>query len=295
MPAVVVDGEVVDGEPAGDRRAQRPRLDDRGVPGLGERGRAAHRCRRRNRPAPPPGPVSSAEQRQRRPRRRGCPAPAGLGQRAVGDQPGVRLDREVRLEPVLAAVHGLVRVPGLGVDDARSPGPGRPAGRSATARRCRRSLDGFDVLPGDQRQQRHRLRRASGPSSCSGRCPSSRCASPTRASTSCAAGLPRRPRRSPACPGRRSRGAVQCSAITSAAPGTSRRTRRIAAISWVTVSWVATASSRTVESNARRVLPVSTPVSATTCRTASKIRFGAPTRPAGAASTSTWSGGTPPP
>ena len=63
---------------------------------------------------------------------------------------------------------------------------------------------------------------------------------------------------------------MQCSA----APGTWRRTRRIAAISWVTVSWVATASSSTVESNARRVLPVSAPVAATTCLTASKIRFG---------------------
>ena len=53
------------------------------------------------------------------------------------------------------------------------------------------------------------------------------------------------------------------------APGTDRATRRIAAINWVTVSWVATASSRIVESNARRVLPVNTPVSATTARTAS--------------------------
>jgi hypothetical protein len=53
-----------------------------------------------------------------------------------------------------------------------------------------------------------------------------------------------------------------------------RATRRIAAISWVTVSWVATASSSTVESSARRVLPESAPVAATTSRTASKIRFG---------------------
>ena len=53
---------------------------------------------------------------------------------------------------------------------------------------------------------------------------------------------------------------VARAAIRSAAPGTTRRTRRIAAISWVTVSWVATASSKTTESNARRVLPVSTPV-----------------------------------
>jgi hypothetical protein len=40
------------------------------------------------------------------------------------------------------------------------------------------------------------------------------------------------------------------------------------------VSWVATASSRTVESNARRVLPANAPVAVTTALTASKIRFG---------------------
>lgn len=62
--------------------------------------------------------------------------------------------------------------------------------------------------------------------------------------------------------------------MSAAASGTSRRARRIAAISCVTVSWVATASSSTVESSARRVFPFSTPVSATTARTASKIRFG---------------------
>ena len=47
------------------------------------------------------------------------------------------------------------------------------------------------------------------------------------------------------------------------------------ATSCVTVSCVATASSRMVESRARRFLPFSTPVSATTVLTASKIRFGA--------------------
>lgn len=64
--------------------------------------------------------------------------------------------------------------------------------------------------------------------------------------------------------------------MTSPAPGTPRRTRRIAAISWVTVSWVATASSKMVESNARRVLPLSAPVWATTDLTVSKIRLGDP-------------------
>ena len=53
------------------------------------------------------------------------------------------------------------------------------------------------------------------------------------------------------------------------------RTRRIIDVSWVTVSWVATASSNNVESNARRVLPFKIPVSATTARTTSKIRSGA--------------------
>lgn len=54
----------------------------------------------------------------------------------------------------------------------------------------------------------------------------------------------------------------------SAAPGTWRITARTAAISWVTVSWVATASSSTVESSARRCRPLSSPVARTTCRTA---------------------------
>jgi NB-ARC domain/WD domain, G-beta repeat/APAF-1 helical domain len=63
-----------------------------------------------------------------------------------------------------------------------------------------------------------------------------------------------------------------------AGPGTSRITRRTAAISWVTVSWVATASSSTVESSARRCLPASTPVAATTCRTLKNSRFGSAER-----------------
>ena len=62
--------------------------------------------------------------------------------------------------------------------------------------------------------------------------------------------------------------------MTWRAPGTSRRTLRIAATSWVTVSWVATASSKMVESSTRRPRPLSTPVASTTWRTASKIRRG---------------------
>ena len=59
-----------------------------------------------------------------------------------------------------------------------------------------------------------------------------------------------------------------------AARGASLRTRRICAPIIVTVSWVATASYSTVESNARRVLFDSAPHSAATSRTASKIRSG---------------------
>lgn len=67
---------------------------------------------------------------------------------------------------------------------------------------------------------------------------------------------------------------VQEVAIAVAAPGTSRPTRRICATSWVTVSWRATASSRIVESTARRRLPARAPVPPITSRTASKIRWG---------------------
>jgi hypothetical protein len=45
----------------------------------------------------------------------------------------------------------------------------------------------------------------------------------------------------------------------------------IVAMSWVTVSWVATASSRVLELSARRCFPTSTPVASTTARIASKM------------------------
>ena len=48
----------------------------------------------------------------------------------------------------------------------------------------------------------------------------------------------------------------------------------MAEMSWVTVSWVATASSSSVESRARRVFVFTTPVASITARTASKIRSG---------------------
>ena len=61
---------------------------------------------------------------------------------------------------------------------------------------------------------------------------------------------------------------------TAAASGTVRATLRIAATNWVTVSWVATASSNTVESTHRRRRPRSTPVSAITSATLSNTRSG---------------------
>ena len=65
-------------------------------------------------------------------------------------------------------------------------------------------------------------------------------------------------------------------AITAAAPGTTRATFRIAATSWVTVSWVATASSNTVESTHRLRRPRNMPVAAMTSATASNTRSGRP-------------------
>ncbi len=64
------------------------------------------------------------------------------------------------------------------------------------------------------------------------------------------------------------------SAITAAAPGTARAAFRIAAVSWVTVSWVATASSNTVESTQPFRCPRRIPVSAITSATASNTRCG---------------------
>ena len=46
---------------------------------------------------------------------------AGLGQRAVSDDPGVGLDSDVGFEAVLAAVHRLMGVAGIRIDGARSP------------------------------------------------------------------------------------------------------------------------------------------------------------------------------
>ncbi len=85
---------------------------------------------------------------------------AGLGELAGGDQPGVGLDRQVRLEPVPAAGDSLVRVPRIGVAGADHPVGSDSAGdppprRGVLAIRAvvGVGLDELDVLPSDQREQ----------------------------------------------------------------------------------------------------------------------------------------------
>jgi DNA invertase Pin-like site-specific DNA recombinase len=80
--------------------------------------------------------------------------------------------------------------------------------------------------------------------------------------------------RPPVMTGQKLRVAQEMFQLDPRACGTSRRTRPIAATSWVTVSWVATASARIVESSTRRPRPLSTPVASTTWPTASKSRRG---------------------
>ena len=268
----LVDGELVEGEPAVHGRAQRPRLDDRGVPGL-RPGRGQQLAGAVGRIAQHLDRVGFLGQQLDADRGVGVLRPGGRGQRAAGDDPGVRLDLHVRLVAVLVAGAGLVRVPGLGINGGDHPLRGHLPGDPPAPVGAVRALGRFHVLAGHQRQQRHRLRglrrrarrragaRAAG-------------AHPRPARRPAAPGRRDRPRRSPACPARGSRG--PSSARRSPRRRRARRGRPggSPAISWVTVSWVATASSSTVESSARRVFPASTPVSATTCRTTSKIRFG---------------------
>jgi hypothetical protein len=70
-----------------------------------------------------------------------------------GDYPRVRLDRDMRLEPVLPAVHRFVGMPGIGVDHRDHPVRGDLPGDLLPPIGPIAALDGFDVLTGDQRQQ----------------------------------------------------------------------------------------------------------------------------------------------
>ncbi len=99
-------------KPPGTTAAHRPRLGRGVMAGLGEHPRGPRRCRRRCRRGP-----RSARSRWwagRADLRIGAARSAGLRKGAVGDQSAVGLDRDVCLEPVLPAVHGLVHVPRRG-------------------------------------------------------------------------------------------------------------------------------------------------------------------------------------
>jgi hypothetical protein len=82
---------------------------------------------------------------------------AGLGQPTGGEQPGVRLDHDVGLVTVLAVVHRLVHVPGVGVDRRDHPIRSHPTSDPPPPVGAVGPLGRFDILPGDQRQQPQRL------------------------------------------------------------------------------------------------------------------------------------------
>src|SRR4051794_1825255 len=312
---VLIDGEVGGGEAAGNRLAQRPGLDQRLLPGPlggggqrpgGIRGVPEHLDR-----LPVDDRGVGGQQRGADGRIPGAFS-GGLRQRARGHDAGVGLDREVGLEPVLAPVHGLVRVPGVGVDGGDHPVLRDPLRDSPLTRPAR--LLGvryvLDVLAGDQPEQPDRglsgdVQRQ-GPRLDAlldrGQDGQRVADQPINQRRACGFVIPgdlRLARQAVVVPGRRrdapddrlavghgaggppeggdqpgGGGAVATPGTIGSPSGTVRATRRMAAISWVTVSWVATASSRTVESNARRALPRTAPVAATTSRTASNTRCG---------------------
>ena len=82
---------------------------------------------------------------------------AGPAQRTVGDDPGIGLDRHMSLEPILATVHGLVGVAGVGIDGRDHPIRCDVLRDAPPSVGAVRALDRFDVLAGDQRQQGQRV------------------------------------------------------------------------------------------------------------------------------------------
>lgn len=82
---------------------------------------------------------------------------AGHRQRAFADQPGVGLALDMGLEPVDAPVHGLVRVPGVGVHGGDHPVFGDPAGDAPAPVGAVAVFGRLHVLAGHQRQQRHQV------------------------------------------------------------------------------------------------------------------------------------------
>jgi hypothetical protein len=89
-------------------------------------------------------------------RRVGVLRPGGPGQLLAGDDPGLGVGGQVRAVAVPAGLRRLAGVPGLGVDGGDHPVFGDLAGDPPSPIGPVAALGGLDVLPGDQRQQRHR-------------------------------------------------------------------------------------------------------------------------------------------
>ena len=99
-------------------------------------------------------PVSAA--RNSSPRRgRSCP-PGGPGQLLIGDDPGLRVRRQMRPVAVAAGLRRLAGMPGIRVDGADHAILGDLAGDPPPPVGAVGALGGLDILPGDQGQQRQR-------------------------------------------------------------------------------------------------------------------------------------------
>ena len=269
----VVDGEVVDGEPARHGRAHGCGFDPVDVAALGEFGaelagavsgigQHRHRC------------VLAVQQRRARPRRcRGCRPPLALVSAQSVMIPVSGSIARWALNPSWRRVHRLVRVPGLGVDGGDHPVRGDPPGDPPPPVGAVGALDRFHVLAGDQRQQRHRL---GGPRAqfLLGQVPQQPVRIADQRVDQLLPGRLRRPRRSPVYPGRRSR--ARCSVRRSprprraprGAPGGSPRSTGSPCPGWPPrhrAPWNPTPAGS---------CPPAPRSAATTAFTASKIRFG---------------------
>ncbi|TSE15693.1 hypothetical protein B1A87_007035 [Arthrobacter sp. KBS0703] len=157
----LIDGEVIEGEPAFDGRAERPWFDHWGMRGAGESGEhfpgtvgrvgldADAGAGDRGIQGDQPGTDGSVA----------VLGPGGLGQLRGGDQPGIGFDDNVGLESVLLPGLGLMRVPGIGVHGRDHPFRGDLAGDSPPPVGPVRIFSRFHVLPGDKCKQRVRMGR----------------------------------------------------------------------------------------------------------------------------------------
>ncbi len=73
---------------------------------------------------------------------------AGLAQRRVGDDSGAGFDRDVGFAAILAAVHGLVHVAGLGIDCGDHSIGGHLPGDAPASVGAIGALDRLDILAG---------------------------------------------------------------------------------------------------------------------------------------------------